>query len=234
MKIMMVEGRYKGEISLLNLDTNILPKTIGLATTAQFLDYVGEIKKFLEDNGKIVFIDKIRQKYEGQLLGCDTGAAEKVKDNVDAFLYIGTGVFHPLGIALNIDKEVFCYDPISAVLSKIDRKEVEKYNRKRKGAYLKFLEADEIGILVSLKPGQNNFRKAAELKNQLKDKNCYIFVSDTLDFNQIENFPFIQCWVNTACSRILDDYDKFPKPLVDLSDIEKMQKVELLAINITK
>ena len=234
MKIMMVEGRYKGEISLSNLDASILPKTIGLATTAQFLDYLGEIKKYLEDNGKIVFIDKIKQKYEGQLLGCDTGAAEKVKDNVDAFLYIGTGVFHPLGIALNIDKEVFCYDPISAILSKIDRKEVERYNRKRKGAYLKFLEANEIGILVSLKPGQNNFKKAMELKNQLKGKNCYIFAFDTLDFNQVENFPFIQCWVNTACSRILDDYDKFPKPLVDLSDIEKMQKVELLAVNITK
>ncbi len=223
----MVESRYKGKINLLNLDTSVLPKNIGLATTVQFLDFIDEIKQYLQNNGISVYVDKIRQKYEGQLLGCDIGSAEKVKDKVDAFLYIGTGVFHPLGIALNIDKEVFCYDPISAVLTKIDRKEVERYNKKRKIAYLKFLEATEIGILVSLKPGQNNFRKAVELKKQLKDKNCYIFVSDTLDFNQVENFPFIQCWVNTACNRILDDYGKFPKPLVDLSDIEKM---ELLAI----
>ena len=230
MKIMMVEGRYTGKIDLSNLDANELPKTIGLATTVQFLGYIDDIKRHLESNGKIVFADRMRQKYEGQLLGCDTGAAEKVKGNVDAFLYIGTGVFHPLGIALNIDKEVFCYDPISAILSKIDRKEVERYSRKRKGAYLKFLEANEIGILVSLKPGQNNFKKAVELKNQLKGKNCYIFAFDTLDFNQVENFPFIQCWVNTACSRILDDYDKFPKPIVDLSDIGKMEKIEFLEI----
>src|SRR3989338_3821759 len=229
MKIMMVESRYKGEINLSNLDASILPKKIGLATTVQFLDFADEIKQSLEGKGKLVFADKIRQKYEGQLLGCDTGAAEKVKDNVDAFLYIGTGVFHPLGIALNIDKDVFCYDPINAILSKIDRSEVEKYNKKRKGAYLKFLEAEEIGILVSLKPGQNNFKKAAELKRQLKEKNCYIFAFDTLDFSQIENFPFVQCWVNTACNRILDDYDKFPKPLVDLSDIEKM---ELVAVKV--
>ena len=94
---------------------------------------------------------------------------------------------------------------------------------------MKFLEATEIGILVSLKPGQNNFKKAIELKTQLKDKNCFIFVFDTLDFNQVENFPFIQCWINTACSRILDDYGKFPKPLVDLSDIEKK---ELIAVSI--
>ena len=227
MKIMMVESRYKGKISLSNLDAGTLPKKVGLATTVQFLDYVDEIKAFLEKSGKIIFSDKIRQKYDTQLLGCDTGAAEKVKENVDAFLYIGTGIFHPLGIALNIDKDVFCYDPINAIMSKIDKSEVERYNKKRKAAYMKFLQATEIGILVSLKPGQNNFRKAIELKNQLKEKNCYIFAFDTLDFSQIENFPFIQCWVNTACNRILDDYSKFTKPLVDLSDIEKM---ELLTI----
>ena len=223
MKIMMVEGRYQGEIDLSSLDTDILPKRIGLATTVQFLDYVEDIKKFLKDKNKEIFVDKMRQKYEGQLLGCDQGAAVKIKDDVDAFLYIGTGVFHPLGISLNVDKEVFCYDPLHAVMSKIDRKQVERYNSKRKGAYLKFLQAKEIGFLVSLKPGQNNFKKAIEWKNRLKDKNCYIFAFDTLDFNQIENFPFVECWVNTACNRILDDYEKFPKPLVDLSDIEKIE-----------
>jgi len=223
MKIMMVEGRYQGEIDLSSLDTDILPKRIGLATTVQFLDYVDGIKLFLQSKGKEIFVDKMRQKYEGQLLGCDQGAAVKIKDNVDAFLYIGTGVFHPLGISLNVDKEVFCYDPLHAVMSKIDRKQVERYNAKRKGAYLKFLQAKEIGFLVSLKPGQNNFKKAIEWKNRLKDKNCYIFAFDTLDFNQIENFPFVECWVNTACNRILDDYEKFPKPLVDLSDIEKIE-----------
>ncbi len=224
---MMVEGRYKGKINLSNLDTNILPKNIGLATTVQFLDYVDEIKQYLETRGKNIFIDKNRQKYEGQLLGCDQGGAEKIKDNVNAFLYVGTGIFHPLGIALNIDRDVFCYDPLNAVMTKIDRNQVERYNKKRKVAYIKFLEATEIGILVSLKPGQNNFKKAVELKNKLKDKNCYIFAFDTLDFSQIENFPFIKCWVNTACNRILDDYDKFPMPLVDLSDIEKMELITI-------
>lgn len=230
MKIMMVEGRYKGKINLSNLDSNAIPQRIGLATTVQFLDFVDEIKQFLESSGKNIFIDKMRQKYEGQLLGCDVGGADKIKDDVDAFLYIGTGVFHPLGIALNIDKDVFCYDPINAVFSKIDKTQVERYNKKRKGAYMKFLESTEIGILVSLKPGQNNFRKAVELKRQLNDKNCYIFAFDTLDFGQIENFPFVQCWVNTACNRILDDYDKFPKPLVDLSDIEMSEILSQITI----
>src|SRR3989344_5650040 len=101
MKIMMVEGRYTGNIDLSNLDAGILPKTIGLATTVQFIDYVDEIKNYLESKGKIIFIGRMRQKYEGQLLGCDQGGAEKIKDKVDAFLYVGTGVFHPLGIAIS-------------------------------------------------------------------------------------------------------------------------------------
>ena len=226
---MMVEGRYKGSINLSNLDTKILPKRIGLATTVQFLDYVDEIKSLLEAKGIEIYVDKKRQKYEGQLLGCDSGAAEKVNDKVDAFLYVGTGVFHPLAIALNIEKEVYCYDPLNAIMSKIDRQQVEKYNRKRKAAYVKFLHSKEIGMLVSLKPGQNNFKKAMELKNQFRDKNFYIFVFDTLDFSQIENFPFVECWVNTACNRILDDYEKFPKPLADLSDIEKAQLLTIIS-----
>ena len=119
MKIMMVEGRYKGQINLSNLDASKLPNTLGLATTVQFLDYVDEIKQFLEKNGKTVFIDKMRQKYEGQLLGCDQGGAEKIKDKVDAFLYFGTGVFHPLGIAINVDRDVFCYDPLHGIFSNI-------------------------------------------------------------------------------------------------------------------
>lgn len=229
MKLMMVEGRYKGKIDLSNLDASALPERIGLVTTVQFIDFMDEIMRFLEGKGKKIFADKSRQKYEGQLLGCDVSGADKIKDKVNAFLYIGTGVFHPLGIAMGIDKDIFCYDPLNGVMSQIDKAEVERHNKKRKAAYLKFLESSEIGIMVSLKPGQNNFRKATELKKRLKDKNCYIFVSDTLDFSQVENFPFVQCWVNTACSRILDDYSKFPKPLVDLSDIEKMELLTITA-----
>ena len=85
----------------------------------------------------------------------------------------------------------------------------------------------KLGVLVSMKPGQNQFKRAVELKKTLKDKEVYIFVSDTIDFSQLENFPFIECWVNTACNRIMDDMDKFQKPLVDLADIENAGLVQI-------
>jgi len=44
---------------------------------------------------------------------------------------------------------------------------------------------------------------------------------DDLDWGSLENFPFIECFVNTMCPRIAyDDYHKLPKPVVDYLDLE--------------
>lgn len=222
MKIMMVEGRYKGEMDYSKMDFSSLPDKLGLVTTVQFVEFVDEFKELLEKNGKTVFVNKMRQIYEGQLLGCDQGAALKNKEEVDAYIYLGTGRFHPLGVAITTEKDVHCYDPLHGIQNMIKKEEGIRLNKKRKAALTAFFSADHIGIVVSTKPGQNQYKRAMKLKERLPEKNVYLFVADTLDFTQLENFPFIQCWVNTACNRIMDDIEKFPKPLLDLSDIEKL------------
>ena len=227
MKIMMVEGRYTGKIDLSGLHPEALPQKLGLISTVQFIDQIPLIQSALEKAGKQVFVDKMRQKYDTQLLGCDQGAAIKNKDQVDAYLYFGTGVFHPLGVVIATEKDVHCYDPLSGIQTIIPKEKGMKMNQKRKAAYTAFLHAQKLGVLVSIKPGQNHFKRAMALKNQLSDKEVYIFVSDTIDFSQLEHFPFIDCWVNTACNRIMDDAEKFPKPLVDLADIEKADLITL-------
>ena len=53
-----------------------------------------------------------------------------------------------------------------------------------------------------------------------KEKQAYIFMANTIDFVQLNNFPFVQCWVNSACPRIgLDDKNKVDKPIVNLEDV---------------
>jgi 2-(3-amino-3-carboxypropyl)histidine synthase len=232
LKIMMVEGRYKGEVDLSGIKPKDLPQKLGLISTVQFLDQIEEIKSALEKAGKEVFTNKLRQKYDTQLLGCDQGAAMKDKDLVDAYFYFGTGVFHPLGVVIAAEKDVYCYDPLSGIQTKIPKEQGIRMNKKRKGAYLAFLSAKNVGLLVSIKPGQNLFKKAVSLKERHPEKNCYIFVQDTLDFNQIENFPFVDVWINTACNRIMDDAEKFPKPLIDIADIEKAEQSALLSVKI--
>ena len=85
-----------------------------------------------------------------------------------------------------------------------------KIIKNKKIKYTKFLNANNIGIMVTIKPGQYSYRKALEIREKLekKGKTCFIFVFDTLDANEMANFPFIESWINTACPRIDDDRDK--------------------------
>ena len=220
MKAIFMHVKYTGEVDLNKIELDKLPKNLGVVTTTQFLNKVDEIKNYLGKNGKEVFIDKEKQRNEGQLLGCDVGAAAKIQDKVDAFLYIGSGEFHPLGVALQTNKDVFTFNPVSNIFDKLDNKEIENYKKIKKIKYTKFLSADNIGIMVTIKPGQYSYRKALEIKEKLekKGKACFIFVFDTLDANEMANFPFIEFWINTACPRIADDRDK--SNVVDMNELD--------------
>ena len=227
MKAIFLQTRYTGKVDLDKIELDKLPKKLGLVTTTQFLGKVEEIKGYLEENGKKIFIDEGKQRNQGQLLGCDVGAATKIQDKIDAFLYVGSGEFHPLGVALNTEKEVFTFNPVSGIFSKLDEKEIEKYKKSKKARYVKFLHADNIGIMVTIKPGQYSYNRAKEIKKKLeeKGKKCFVFVFDTLDANEMQNFPFIDFWVNTACPRIADDKDK--RNVIDMSELNQY-------INLTK
>jgi len=132
MKAIFIHSKYTGKVDLSKIELDKLPDKLGLVTTTQFLGKTTEIKQYLENNGKEVFIEEGKQRNEGQLLGCDVGAAIKIHDKVDAFLYIGSGEFHPLGVAMNTKKEVFTFNPVSSVFSKLDEKEIEIEARRLK------------------------------------------------------------------------------------------------------
>ncbi|MBU3941441.1 MAG: diphthamide synthesis protein [Nanoarchaeota archaeon] len=220
MKLMFVEARCKKPV-FIGKHVLKLPEKIGLVTTVQFIGQVKEVKSQLEKEGKKVFFGKGKHTaYQGQVLGCDVDTAVSVEKNVDAFLYIGSGLFHPIAISLKTKKDVFTFNPLTEKFGMVDRKEAEKINKKRKGALIKFLSSKEIGVVVTTKPGQEQLKKALELKNKFKDKNFYFLIFNTIDFNQLENFPFIECFVNTVCPRIaLDDSIKLTKPIINLEDI---------------
>jgi len=198
-----------------------LPNKVGLLTTVQHINQVGKIKDYLEKNGKKVFLAKgAKTESPGQVLGCDFDAAKKAADKVDAFLYIGTGRFHPLGIVLYTGKNAFAINPLTKEMKEFSKKDTELIEKRRKGALLKFYSSKNIGIIASIKPGQNRLKGSLELKKRLKDKKCYIFLTDTLDFSEMENFPYIGCFVNTMCPRIgLDDTIRTPKPIINIDDI---------------
>ena len=69
------------------------------------------------------------------------------------------------------------------------------------------MHADNVGIIISTKPGQYYpIKKTSslikKLENRYKNKKFYTFICDNVDEREFENFNFIQAWVNSACSRI--------------------------------
>jgi len=221
MRTVFIEARSDVKIVLPKDLIEKLPQKIGLITTVQHLDEMDSIKEQL--NGKEVYTSRGKRcSHECQVLGCDSDAAIGIKDKVDAYLYIGSGEFHPkfILIRLDVDKKVFVYNPFSDEYNVLDKSSVEKLIRKRKGALVKFHSSERIGILVSTKPGQERMKDALEFKEKIKPKRGYILVSDTLDFSELENFPFIDCFVNTMCERIgYDDTVRTPRPIINIDDI---------------
>ncbi|MBW3015724.1 2-(3-amino-3-carboxypropyl)histidine synthase subunit [Candidatus Woesearchaeota archaeon] len=212
MKISFIESRYEEKFILPDEHIEKLPKSICLATTIQYYDSLEAIKQQLEEKGINVTLFKGKHSSNpGQLLGCDILESDESKQgsnrDFEAFLYIGDGMFHPKALMLKSDKEVFTYNPLTESFNKITQEDIQKLKQRQKAALAKFYSASNIGIIVTTKPGQEHLKKAIVLKNKLeqKQKNCFIFITDTINLNELENFPFIESWVNTACPRIAYD-----------------------------
>lgn len=200
MKTMFVEARKKVSLNLEKADFSRLPEKIGLLATIQYIHLLPSVRKYLEKTGKNVYLSRGKTTgYDGQVLGCDVNAAEKIRNKVDAFLFIGSSSFHTSPI-LYLNKPVFAFNPENNALIKIDSKETDRLKAAKKAALMKFYSADKIGIIVSTKPGQYNLEMALEMKKKLekKGKEAFIFVCDTIDINELENFD-CGAWLNTAC-----------------------------------
>ncbi len=185
----------------------LLPKRVGILTTVQHLKYVDKIKDALLRVGKQPIVG-------GQILGCWTENAKKIESDVDCFLYVGSGTFHPT--ALRTEKPMFIYDVEKNELINasdlIRREEMKRYARIEK-----FRSCESVGILVSTKLGQFNVSDAIALKNELEShgKKAFIFVSNIIKKEYIMGMG-VDCLVNTACPRIVND--DFGIPIVNLED----------------
>jgi len=199
-------------------------KTIGLFSTVQHLDGLATIRNYFDVNGKkaIIGTPGPRCKYAGQTLGCDIGAAKSIENKVDAYVFLGTGRFHPLAVAVETDKPVFISNPFLNHIEEITKTEIRRFRNKRAANVSKVKAARNIGILATVKPGQNKLEKAITLRNQLdaNGKNAFVFLGDTINPAQMRNFSKIDAWVNTCCPRLAEDVELFGRPIANLEDLD--------------
>ena len=138
--------------------------SIGLATSVQHLHMLNIAREILTRDGKIVIVGNTGQiAYPGQVSGCNYCNAKSIAKDVDAFLFVGGGMFHALGIALNTSKPTFIADPYDNRAYSINV-EVQKILKQRFAIIQEAKNAKKFGIFIGLKPGQKHFDNALQVK----------------------------------------------------------------------
>lgn len=191
MKKVFIAPKYKTEINLEKLKelAKDLPKNLAIAYSSQFLTSANKVRKALEKTHNLTaFV---------QVLGCSN---PKLPEETSAILLVGSAKFHAVSLAYESKKDVFVFE--NNKLTKVKGAEVKVIEDREKASLAKYLHAENVGIIVSTKPGQQNLTRAIDLKNKIKNKNSYLYITNEINLGELENFPDIDSWVNTACPRM--------------------------------
>lgn len=198
---------------------NALPllkeKTVGLVTTVQHIHLIPAMEAFLREKGIDVRVADggTRAPNRGQVLGCSFAAARATK--ASEILFVGTGVFHPIGIALSTGARVIALDPLTGIAQEVSG---DTLLRKRFAVIEKARGAETIGIIVSSKSGQARMALAERL-SMLSPKAVIVTMREVSP-DELLNLGFA-CYVNTACPRLAyDDQIRFPAPVLSPQEFE--------------
>jgi len=194
---------------------------IGLVTTVQHVHRLEEAKELLLKARKTVAVgDAGLLKYAGQVIGCDFSNAKSVSKEVEAFLFVGGGRFHAVGLALATTKPTIIADPYEERAYPI-HDEVQRILRQRWANVSAAKEAENFGILIGLKSGQKKIREAVKIGEKLRKsgRKAVLLALREITSNALMQFPNIDAFVNTACPRVsLDDTPSFLKPILFLNE----------------
>jgi 2-(3-amino-3-carboxypropyl)histidine synthase len=196
-------------------------RSIGLATSIQHINGLDAAKNILIEAGKVVFIGDAHQLgYPGQVTGCNYSNVTDINRQVDAFLFIGGGIFHALGVALGTSKPTIIADPYDNRAYSLTN-EVQRTLKQRYAAIQETKNAKSFGILVGLKPGQKNLDQALKVKSLAEKNGCAAFLLAGREITPevLLEFPSIDAYINTACPRIsIDAPGKFQKPILTVNE----------------
>lgn len=194
---------------------------IGLVTTIQHVHQINEVKKILSNNRKTVFIGDNKQlKYPGQVIGCDFSNARSISEEVNAFLFVGGGKFHAIGIGLTTRKPVIIADPYENRIYSL-QEEIMQLQKQRWASISEARNAKNFGVLINLKSGQMKMSYALNIRDRLRQKGLKVtlFALTEVLPSMLSQFLEIDAFVNTGCPRLsLDDAPKFSKPILSVNE----------------
>ena len=206
-----------------DFDTAVLQNAIpllkgpvtGLVTTVQHVHLIPAMEGCLRIMGIDVRVAEGsgRTPVRGQVLGCSFSAAKETR--AGEILFVGTGLFHPIGIALATGARVIALDPLAGTVQEVSG---ESLLRRRFAVIEKARGAGTIGIIVSTKSGQQRMDLARRLR--ALSPHAVIVTMKEVCPDELLNLGFA-CYVNTACPRLAyDDQVRFPVPVLSPQEFE--------------
>jgi 2-(3-amino-3-carboxypropyl)histidine synthase len=142
---------------------------------------------------------------------------------VDAYLYVGGGQFHPIGIVMSTSKPVIVANPFNREIKELTENDLMTIAKRRMAAISKARNSTNFAILVSSKPGQINLEKAHILKKKLmkRGKMSIIIYLDEIKSEHINNFSETEILVITSCPRIaIDGVSGINKPMLTINEMK--------------
>jgi len=196
-----VKSKQKLNLNIIGSIDKELPKNIAICYSIQFEQQAKKLQNALKNKHITAF---------KQVLGCSNPSFPK---STQAILLIGQGKFHSASLQYETGIQVYIIE--NNKLTKISKQDVEKLKKKQKASYVNYLTQNNIGILITNKPGQQKLKRALELKKNIKDKKIYLFLTNEIKTSEFENFG-LKSWINTACPRLdLDD-----SKIININDLD--------------
>lgn len=193
-------------------------KKIGLSYSIQHRHDIENVKRFYESQGKEVTLSEKAgtNAYEGHITGCEYRGLKAIQESVECFVIIGNQ-FHSMGAVLAVKKPVILIDVYNDDVRSMAGLR-DKILKQRFFSIEKLKEANNVGIIVEIKPGQK-FGNPIKLLKKLQDagKNAIVITMNELTPDKLMNFYNIDAFVELACPRIaLDDFFKYEKPILTM------------------
>lgn len=190
---------------------------VGLLTTTQHRHALEDAAEVLEEAGFRTVVGRggPRLAFPGQVLGCDLSAGRAVAETVDAFLLIGGGTFHAVGVALVSRRMVVVADVETGQARRVDE-ERDRVLRLRSAAIGRAKDAVTFGILVESRPGQRRWTLARSIREMLLEagRRPLIVLIRHVGPERLSALG-LDAYISTACPRIaVDDQSAYPMPVL--------------------
>lgn len=191
---------------------------VAVCTTVQHAHTIDSVIGIMRSHGieAIAGAPSPRTRYRGQVLGCCYSAA---RVGAEEALFIGTGMFHPVGLSIATGMRVIAADPVTGLVEEID---AHDFLRWRYGIIARAADAKSIGILISKKPGQRRCVTARRLctLGRSKGKRMLEVYIDRIEPEGVLDLG-LDAVVSTACPRIaLDDARMYSVPILTPPEFE--------------